>query len=37
MGQLFLTAGLAFLVILTAIYKLIGLDTAAMVRPGLHA
>ena len=30
-GQLFLTAGLAFLVILTAIYKLIGLDAAAMV------
>ena len=32
-AQLFLTAGLAFLVVLTAIYRWVGLDKAALVRP----
>ena len=35
-GQLFLTAGLAFLVVGTAIYKWIGLDKAAMVCASLR-
>lgn len=37
-AQLLLTAGMAFLVVLTAIYRWVGLDKAAMVRlPTPHA
>ena len=34
-SQLFLTAGIGFLVVLTAIYKWIALDKLALVRPRL--